>query len=226
MQNERRMINVLNFVGLTFLLILLLINQSEAQNRYLKGEYAFTGEKTCVNHWLINPGSPSNPANTPYWVSTHSVQGTVIFKPDGKGSGKASEVEVISPIYTPIPLYPYWSEPSWPFPLPATILGNTNTYNVSFNFTYSVAVNGAITWTITPDGFAGTFLSGNRTGQTFNSDPVTLIGFVARNDETILLATSPGQAEIVTTDLFDNDVLIGRIEGQCHRSRVLIKTGR
>ncbi len=226
MQNGRRMINVLNFVGFTFLLILLLVNQSEAQNRHLKGEYAFTGEKTCVNHWLINPSDPNNSTNTPYWVGTYSIQGTVIFKTDGTGSGKASEVEVVSPIYTPIPLYPYWSGPSWPFPLPATILGNTSSYNVSFNFTYAVAAHGAITRSITPDGFAGIFLSGNRTGQTFNSDPVTLTGFVARNDETILLSTPPGQAEIVTTDLFDNNVLIGRIEGQCHRSRVLIKTGK
>jgi len=224
---RRKIIKSLVLVGLVLVFALSLISQLEAQNRRLRGEYAVVGEQTCICHWLVNPNNPTNPSATVYWTETSTVLGTVIFHRNGTGSSQVSLHEVMHPIYTPIPLYPYWVEPSWPFPLPPSVLGHTNTSDISLQFSYDVSADGVITRSITPDTVTGIFTSGDLTGMTFTFTPFTLKGFVSRNRETILYSSVPGQPDIITVDIFNEDgSLYGRTEQECTRSRVLTLISR
>jgi hypothetical protein len=225
MKNRREMIKSLVFVVLALVFALSFISQVEA--REIRGKYAIVGEATCVTHWLVNPNNPTNPSATPYYTLTSSVQGTTTFNGNGTGSVQASLVQILHPIYTPIPLGPYWLEPSWPFSLPPNIIGgNTETSDISFRFTYTVAPNGHVTRAVIPGTVTGTFTSGPFAGKTFTFTPFTLTGFVSIFNETILLSSVPGQPEILTTDIFNSDgSLFGRNEQECHRSRVLTLIG-
>jgi hypothetical protein len=227
MKSRRKTIKSLVLVGLVLVFALSLVSQAEAQQRRLRGEYAVVGEQQCVCHWLVNPDNPGNPSATVYWTSTSTVLGTTIFHGNGTGSVQVSLHEVTHPIYTPIPLYPIWVEPSWPFPLPPSILGQTITSDISLQFSYVLSADGAITRTITPDTATGVFTSGPLGGKTYTFTPFTLNGFVSRNRETILYASVPGQPDIITVDIFNEDgSLYGRQEQECTRSRVLTYIGR
>jgi len=229
MKSRRKIVKSLVLVGLVLLFALSLVSQSEAQNwrLRLRGEYAVVGEQTCICHWLVNPDNPTDPSATVYWTETSTVLGTTIYHRNGTGSAQVSIVEVMHPIYTPIPLYPIWSEPSWPFPLPPSVLGHTNTSDISLQFSYAVSADGVITRSITPNTVTGIFTSGDLTGKTFTFTPFTLTGFVSRNRETILYSSVPGQPDIITVDIFNEDgSLYGRTEQECTRSRVLTLISR
>ena len=221
MKSRRKIVKSLVFVGLVLLFALSLVNQLEAQHhRRLRGEYAVVGEQACVVHWLVNPNPiNNNPLLTTYWTQTGSLQGTYIFNGDGTGSGEVSQVLIIHPTYTPIPLAAYWG-----FPLPLGVLVNSSTDKITFQFTYTVSRDGAITRSQTPGTITGTITSGTLAGKTYTFTPITLTGFVSRNDETILLSSSPEQPNIITVDIFNSDgSLYGREEQECQRSRVLTK---
>jgi hypothetical protein len=217
MKSRRRIIESFVFVGLVLVFALSLVSQSGAQNKHLKGEYAVVGQATCLTHWLVNPSNPSDPNATTYFVHTASAQGTVTFNGDGTGSGRIYSVDITLPTYTPIPLGSFWSDPERP-----GILGHTSTNVVEFQFTYTVAPDGAITRTIT--NLEGTITSGLSEGKTFTQTPFTLTGFVSKDKGTILLSSFPGQTETITVDIYDDEDLqvpYGQQEQECHRSRVL-----
>lgn len=220
MKSRRKMVKSLVFVGLVLVFALSLINQIEA--REIRGEYAVVGETTCVSHWLVNPNNPTNPSASTYFTLTSSLQGTCTFNGNGTGSGTVSLVETFHPIYTPIPLGEYWT-----FPLPLGILGgSSSTYNISFQFTYTVSPAGAITRSQIPGTILGTFTSGGLVGKTFTSTPVTVTGFASIFNETIFLSSAPGQPEIQTVNIYNSDgSLYGTEEQECHRSRVLTLIG-
>ena len=212
MKSRRKIIKSFVFVGLVFVFALSLVSQLGAQNKHLKGEYAVVGEATCLSHWLVNPNGGNT---TPYSIHTASAQGTMTFNGDGTGSAQISSVNVTHPIYTPIPMAQYW----WS-PLPDGILGHTNTNDVLLQFTYTVSPNGAISRTITTA--QGTFTSGPLAGKTFTFTPFTLTGFVSKDKGTIFLSSVPGQAEIYTMVISNEDgTPYGTQEQECHRSRVL-----
>jgi hypothetical protein len=212
MKSRRRIIKSFVFLGLVFVFAFSLVSQSGAQHKQLKGTYAVVGEATCRTHWLER--TDGGPISV-YFTHSASAQGTVTFNGDGTGSGRVSSVDITHPIYTPIPLGPYWSPPFSP-----AILGHMGTNVVEFEFTYTVSPDGAITRTITS--LEGTFISGPSIGKTFTQTPFTLTGFVSKDKGTILLASDPTQAEILTTEIYNADgSFYGREEQECHRSRVL-----
>jgi len=217
MKSRRKIIKSFVFVGLVFVFAFSLVSQLEAQHKHLKGEYAVVGEATCRTHWLVNPHGGTTSS---YFIHSASAQGTMTFNGDGTGSGRVSSVDVTHPIYTPIPMLS-----AWPDPLTDGILGQTSTNDVEFEFTYTVSPNGAITRTITT--LQGTITSGPSAGKTFTQTPFTLTGFVSKDKGTILLSSVPGQAEILTTDIFNEDgSFYGREEQECHRSRVLTRISK
>lgn len=221
MKSRRKTIKSLALVGLVLVFALSLFSQAEAQNMPLSGEYAVVGEQTCICHWLVNP-DPTNPRASVYWTETSTVLGTTIFNSNGTGSAKVSLVEVIHPIYTPIPL-----SATWPSQIPPSVLGQTHTSNISLQFSYVVSATGAITRTITPGTITGSFTSGSLMGKTFKFTPFALKGFVSRSRETIVYASVPGQPDIIKVDIFNRDgSLYGKEEQQCTRSRVLTYLGK
>jgi len=212
MNSRRRIIKSFVFVGLVLVFALSLVSQSGAQNKHLKGVYAVVGEATCRTHWIINPHGGDTSS---YFVHSASAQGTITFNGDGTGSGQISSVDVSHPIYTPIPMAPYWSDPETD-----GILGGTSTSEVVFDFTYTVSPDGRISRTITT--LQGTFTLGPHAGKTFTQSPFTLTGFVSKDKGTILLSSVPGQEEIITSELYNGDgSFYGSREQECHRSRVL-----
>jgi hypothetical protein len=215
MKSRRKIIKSFVFVGLVFVFALSLVSQLGAENKenkQLKGEYAVVGEATCRTHWSLNPHDGTTSS---YFIHSASAQGTVTFNGDGTGSGRISSVDVTHPIYTPIPMAPYWQDPATD-----GILGQTSTNDVVIEFTYTVSPNGAITRTITT--LQGEITSGPSAGKTFTQTPFTLTGFVSKDKGTILLSSVPGQAEILTTDIFnENGTPYGTEVQECHRSRVL-----
>jgi hypothetical protein len=211
MKSRRRMMKSFVFVGLVLVFALSFVSQSGAQKQ-LKGVYAVVGEATCRTHWVINPAGGDT---STYLIHSASAQGKITINGDGTGTGQISSVDVTHPIYTPIPLGSFWSDP-----LTAGILGGTSTSDVVFDFTYTVAPDGAISRTITS--LQGTFTSGPHAGMTFTQSPFTLTGFVSKDGGTIFLSSVPGQAEIITSDLIDaNGKFYGSREQECHRTRVL-----
>lgn len=238
MKSRRKIVKSLVFVGLVLVFALSLVPQVGAQdergggklgahNKRLKGEYAVVGRETCVVHWLVNPDNPTNPSDSVYWTSTSTMVGTAIYNGDGTGSAHVSFVELVQPIYTPIPLYPIWVEPSWPFPLPPSVLGHTVTSDISIKYSYDVSADGAITRSITPNTATGIITSGDLTGNTFAFTPFTLQGFVSKNGEQILYSNVPGQPDLVKVEIFNEDgSLYGREEQECVRSRVLTLIGK
>ncbi len=212
MKSRTRIIKSFVFVGLVFVFALSLVSQSGAQNKQLKGVYAVVGQATCRTHWLVNPNGGTTSA---YFIHSASAQGTITFNGDGTGSGQISSVDVTHPIYTPIPMSPYWPDPNTD-----GILGGTSTSEVVFEFTYTVSPDGRISRTITT--LQGEFTSGPNAGKIFTQTPFTLTGFVSKDNGTILLSSVPGQAEIITSDIFlNNGNFYGTREQECHRSRVL-----
>ncbi len=211
MKSTRKIIKAFVLVGLVFVFAISLVSQSEAEKQ-LKGEYAVVGEATCRTHWLVNPDGGTTSS---YFVHSASAQGTITFNGDGTGSGQISSVDVTHPIYTPIPMGSFWSNP-----LTAGILGGTSRSEVVFEFTYTVSPDGRISRTITT--LEGAFISGPHAGKTFTQSPFTLTGFVSKDKGTILLSSDPTKDEIITSDLFNEDgSFYGRREQECHRSRVL-----
>ena len=211
MKSRRKIMKSLVFVGLVFVFALSLVSQLGAQNKHLKGVYAVVGEATCKTHWLVNPHGGTTSS---YFIHSASAQGTITFNGDGTGSGQISSVDVTHPIYTPIPMLS-----AWPDPETDGILGGTSASEVVFEFTYTVAPNGAITRTITT--LNGTFTWGPNAGKTFTQTPFTLTGFVSKDKGTILLSSVPGQEEVLTTDIYEDGSFYGQEEQECHRSRVL-----
>jgi hypothetical protein len=212
MKSQRRIMKSLIFAGLVFVFAFSLVSQSGAQNKSLKGEYALVGQATCLTHWVINPHGGDT---STYFVHTASAQGTVTFNGDGTGSGRVYSVDISQPIYTPIPLFSSWGDPTTP-----GILGHTSTNVVEFQFTYTVAPDGGITRTIT--NLEGIITSGPSQGKTFTQTPFTLTGFVSKDKGTILLSSVPGQAEDLTTEIFNQDgTPYGTQQQECHRSRIL-----
>ena len=212
MKSRRRIIKSFVFVGLALVFALSLVSQSGAKDKDLKGVYAVVGQATCLTRWLEFPEDVTIDVR---FVHTASAQGTVTFNGDGTGSGRIYSVDITLPIYTPIPTFSSWSSPVSP-----NVLGRTSTNIVEFQFTYTVAPDGAITRTIT--NLEGTITSGPSEGKTFTQTPFTLTGFVSKDKGTILLSSVPGQAESLTTEIFNEDGSdYGTQEQECHRSRVL-----
>jgi hypothetical protein len=212
MKSQRRIMKSFIFGGLVFVFAFSLISQAGAKNKHLKGEYALVGQATCLTRWSV---FPPNVGTDVRFVHSASAQGTVTFNGDGTGSGRIYSVDITLPIYTPIPDSSYWSSP-----VSDNVLGRTSTNYVDFQFTYTVAPDGAISRTITY--LEGTITSGPSAGKTFTQTPFTLTGFVSKDKGTILLSSVPGQAEDLTTEIFNEDgTPYGTQQQQCHRSRIL-----
>jgi hypothetical protein len=219
MKSRRKIMKSFVFVGLVFVFALSLVSQSGAQNKHLKGVYALVGQATCLTHWVINPHGGNT---STYFVHTASAQGTVTFNGDGTGSGRIYSVDITLPIYTPIPMGSYWSDPTT-----AGILGHTSTNFVDFQFTYTVTPDGSISRTIT--NLEGTITSGPSAGKFFTQTSFTLTGFVSKDKGTISLSSVPGQAEDLTTNIYNDQnfaSFYGSQQQECHRTRILTFLGK
>ena len=97
-------------------------------------------------------------------------------------------------------------------------IGSTNINNHTYTFKYTASHDRSFTLTADPGSFAGTFVSGPLTGQTFSIDQLPpLTGFIGIYAATLTGATLETPIETVTRS--DGNVS----QRKCLRSRVFIK---
>lgn len=176
-------------------------------NRALRGDYAFSGDGSCLASPL--PGFNSNFRTAPGGVvRSFSIHGVRRFNGDGTGSLSGRVV-----------LIGHNGPPANPT---STILGPYLTENISAQFTYTVASDQTIHIENGP--LTSTQIEGPNVGA---SDVVTGIkvgGYVSQDFKTIVVATPGSVLETRYNTLAD--ALNGQnpIEYRhCHRSRTLIR---
>jgi hypothetical protein len=96
---------------------------------------------------------------------------------------------------------------------------SASSHSFESDFTYTVAKDGTITTQMVPGSYIGTFLTGPRTGQTYEIDQFTLSGMASNEKKVLTLATQT--TEVETHTYSDDDVWYAI----CHRSRFLIWLG-
>ncbi len=166
------------------------VGTSFATPPQLKGQYAFTGEASC----LVSPSgftAKLQPVDGSSVVS-YSVQGVRTFNGDGTGRVDATTVDISYDNANP----------------------SASSQTFSFLFTYVVNADGSFTSDVVPNSYVGTFVAGPRTGQTVTIDNFELAGIASVNNMTLTLATPSPKVE---THTFSNGDVQKRI---CHRSRV------
>jgi hypothetical protein len=206
-------------------------------NFLLKGTYAFTGSSGC----LIAPGtaaaapSPGNTTPAPgagfdtttnpptvpitpatsFFVSS-SVEGIRIFNGDGTGSVSGTETG-FSPRPTPNgAASECGSTPCGAYP---NFKPSAESFNFSYQFTYTVNPDGSWTANVVPGSYAGTFVTGPRSGPPAQTFTITnfpqLGGLIGTFGQTL---TADVLTPTVETTTYSNGDVYPKI---CHRSRVL-----
>jgi hypothetical protein len=176
--------------------------------KLLKGDYAFTGEATC----LISTGgfdadlTPVNaPAPFPQMLS-FSIQGVRTFNGDGTGKTVARAVSIAHPFALPgtATSAPFFSR------------GGANSADLQGDFTYTVSPDRK--FTITTPVVHANILTGTRAGQTQTITHVPLFtGYISEDGASLTLAHEDPTVE---DHLFSNGDFSQRI---CHRSRILFE---
>jgi len=220
---------VLGILALVFAISF--VSPSEAASKVtLKGTYAVSGLDVCVGHWLVNPSG----GGSSYWTKTTTLQGTVTFSVDGTGAAEVDQLSIVHPIYTPIPLGPYYNPAGgWPADPSLLPLGSTSTVNTSSTFTYSIdPVTREITEVVSS---SGQVTSGSLNGKYYTVDTDTTTGHVSLDKKTIIgstipLSATPAQSDFTRTISFWNDAghtdLYGSQEEICQRHRVSTQIGK
>lgn len=188
--------------------------QAKGFEALLQGDYAFTGEASCLispdgfnsNHTPIEklPGTKT-PARFPR-ISSLSVTGVRTFNGDGTGTLKARVVSI-----------------SHPFVLPSLAIyerGGVHSLDIWSSFTYTVTADLKVLIT-TPE-VNGKILTGENAGGTTRFTIPPFEGFVSQDHRSVTLAhEEPG---IEAHEFFKaNGDLAGTDSRICHRSRVLLE---
>ncbi len=192
------------------------VSSSEARFG-LKETYAVTGHDVCVGHSTLTP-------QTTYWTKTANIQGTMTFDRNGTGVLKLTYLSLIHPIYTPIPIGPYYPQA----PSPAS-LGTVSTLNMTAEFEYNVDPATRLL-TVTISAVTGTFTSGSNIGKWLKSTtPFTLTGHVPPDGKTIVLSSyvdaDPSTADFIGDIEIYNDPdftdLSAKQQDLCQKIRTL-----
>lgn len=169
--------------------------------RLLRGEYAFTGEATCLlNAAGFNPDLTPVATGTFPVIVSFSINGVRIFNGDGTGTLRAKIVGLTHPFVTPA-LF--------------VNRGGGQANDLTGTFTYDVTSSLKITLnTVT---LGGTATGGTRSGQTFTVTSVPpLEGRISEDLDGITLAHDEAGIETLTWSNGDAQQRI------CHRSRILL----
>jgi hypothetical protein len=168
----------------------------------LEGDYAFTGEGTC----LVSPSGFNSDLTTPkgakVFSDSFSTQGTRTF--DGKGAGtvEGTGVSVTAP---PTPGLPGLA-----------FLPSAGSFSFKYQFTYKIASDGTISTQLVPKSYLQIFLTGPRKGQTATIDKLSASGLASKQDAALTLAS---ETTIIETHKYSNGEIWPEI---CHRSSVLV----
>jgi len=183
------------------------------RNNLLRGDYAFSGEATCLGSRNLSESAPGGfdedltPVTPPFpFVLSYSIQGVRTFNGDGTGKVVGRTVSFSHPYALP-------SDPPYFNP------GGASSSDIEADFTYQVAPDRTLT--IEQPLSLGTVLTGTRAGQTFRLENVRFIGLMRRDGKTLTIASGEPTVETHTFFAADNPVFVrAQI---CHRARMLFK---
>lgn len=216
-------------VGVTLLLVGSGAAEAKNFNHLLRGDYAFSGEATCLVSIVtgLNPqGQPIGgggfntnltpfgpPAPFPFLIS-FSIQGVRTFNGDGTGSVAARIVSISHPFA--VPAQTQQQSPFANLGTPFFNRGGASSGDIQSTFTYEVAPE--LTFTVQTPVVSGTFDSGTRAGQmvTITNIPV-FSGRISSDHHTLTLAH---EDPVVEAHTFSNGDVHQEI---CHRSRILLE---
>jgi hypothetical protein len=178
------------------------ISADDKHYRGLHGEYAMTSAGFCLySVSSFAPGTPACTGNeTPLkcWGAQLVADGFWSFKSNGTGSFTGSQYGMAPPPYA---------------------TANAMPVDLEFDFTYTVTKDGAITASIVPGSFIGTFQAGVNEGKSYTVDKFNFYGMVSTDKKTITL-NSTNELQNYTSDFGMN------IYGICNISRTLIRVCR
>lgn len=169
---------------------------SHNPNKLLDGDYAFTGEASCLVAF-DGFNSSLTPISGTRFVVSSSVQGVRTFNGDGTGTLHGRSVSIT-----------HSDDP--------VVGGAADSDDFEASFTYTVTSARTFT-TVLSAPLTGTILTGPRAGQTFTIDPIPLTGMISDDTNSLTLATD---VPTVETQTFSNGDIHPRI---CHRSRALFR---
>ena len=158
------------FLGL--MAILVWAGAAAAGPEKLKGDYAFTGEATCITS-QSGFNSDQTPIGTSF-ITSFSVQGVWTFNDNGTGTREGRCVSVTGD----------------PYP-------GASSQDILAPSGYTVGSDGTITtWLTSP--LTGTVLTGLRAGQTFTIDQIRLKGIISKDEKSLTIASEEPEIETVT----------------------------
>lgn len=182
------------------------------RNNLLRGDYAFSGEATCLGSSLSAspPGGfheDLTPVTPPFpFVFSYSIQGVRTFNGDGTGKVVGRTVSFSHPYALP-------SNPAYFNP------GGASSSDIEADFTYQVAPDRTLT--IEQPLSLGTVLTGTRTGQTFKLENVRFVGLMPRDGKILTIAS--GEPTVETHTFFAGNAPVFVRAQICHRARMLFK---
>ena len=182
------------------------------RNNLLRGDYAFSGEATCLGSSLSAspPGGfheDLTPVTPPFpFVFSYSIQGVRTFNGDGTGKVVGRTVSFSHPYALP-------SNPAYFNP------GGASSSDIEADFTYEVAPDRTLT--IEQPLSLGTVLTGTRTGQTFKLENVRFVGLMPRDGKILTIAS--GEPTVETHTFFAGNAPVFVRAQICHRARMLFK---
>ena len=196
-------------IGSSALVMLMLASPAigeQSRTHTLRGDFAFTGSTVCVNSGANFATTPPTPplgfVNLvpigPSFVNTNSVQGILTFNGDGTGTGVQHFVSLGNP-------------------------GAASVFDVSLQFTYSVAADGTLTIDNGP-AVSNTVAGPNAGQQSIITDVPTFIGRLSSDRKSLTFATFAPAVETVTRVVPAPELVTTlRI---CHRNRIGIRIGK
>jgi hypothetical protein len=166
------------------------------QRRTIHGEYGWTGPVHCLSTPSgFTNGFPNNPASLS--ILSNKSQGTCTFRHDGTG-----EVQFTSVSTTDSP----------------TASAGAILFETSYQHTYKISEDGAITIDVVPNTYVQTYLSGPYPGKHLNIDVFPLTGWVSADYKTMTIATPEPKVLTMTIPEFSYTFY-----GICHASFTLIR---
>lgn len=183
------------------------------RNNLLRGDYAFSGEATCLGSRNLSESAPGGfdehlrPMTPPFpFVFSYSIQGVRTFNGDGTGKVVGRSVSF-----------------SHPYALPSDPLyfdrGGASSSDIEADFTYQVAPDR--TFTIDQPLSLGTVLTGTRKGQTWTLENVQFVGLISKDRRTLTIAS--GEPTVEKHTFFEGVAPVYVRNQICHRARILFE---
>jgi len=171
----------MTIAAMTIFVVAATASAGDRPGKTIHGVYGWTGPLYCIftPDGFNENGIPNNPQSL--LSSSATVQGTITFNHDGTGKVLFTGVGINPPVNPPPPNY----------------FAGAGLYEASYEHTYNIASNGAITIDAKLNTYVQNFLTGPNKGAVLYIDIWPLTGWISVDHKTITIA---GPEPTVTTN--------------------------